>query len=596
MTGVSAEPDDPAVTERPRAWWQVWRYLPDWSDHDRSAQDLGLDTAHDNEACLNCKTPLTGPFCHVCGQRDDDFRRPFLSLSNELLADTFQWDSRILRSVVPFLVLPGTMTRAFMSGHRGHYVTPLRLYIVVSLLFFTLLTFSNVAILKFEVRGIAEVIENAVNDTGVPRPPTAPGAVASAAGYGFGLAGPLSVDFSGDDDASAGGRDPSALSWDDIADLPADQMGEAIRQRVEQDLAASEARRVHKENERARIANERIRIANERARMENERVRLEAEVERARLQAEARRQARESRHRLLGPDGAELSAFDMSDPSKDDPQEDPQDDPNEDPEGADARAELEAQIEAEALTEAEKARQRAEEQVRELEGRGIPVPPPAPTPESPGPPDGEEDGLNFQIEDFENVQFRLRMFARINEADAPNDQISEEVIERILSNSDANGEARVLGERVFQAINLALADPRVFNRIMNEWLPRVMVILVPLLAFLLAILYGRKKGLKKRVYFIDHLVFSFHFHAFIFFLMALGVVKATYVGDVIDGSTTGLFFLTVIAAYLFIAMKRVYEQGYIKTTLKFAFLAVTLLTLYVSVIVSISIYGLLMQA
>ena len=84
-----------------RKWWQVWRFVPDWGDHPRSADELGLDTIHDHEICLNCNTPLGGPFCHVCGQRDDDLRRPFLALSNELLADTFQWDSRILRSIMP---------------------------------------------------------------------------------------------------------------------------------------------------------------------------------------------------------------------------------------------------------------------------------------------------------------------------------------------------------------------------------------------------------------------------------------------------------------------------------------------------------------
>lgn len=109
-----------------------------------------------HEACLNCGTKLTGPFCHVCGQRDDDYRRPFLMLGSEFLSENFVWDSRLMRSVLPFIFRPGRLTRSYIEGHRNSYVTPLRLYFVVSLLFFLILGFSNIAIMqlaRYEVTG-----------------------------------------------------------------------------------------------------------------------------------------------------------------------------------------------------------------------------------------------------------------------------------------------------------------------------------------------------------------------------------------------------------------------------------------------------------
>jgi len=110
---------------------------------------------------------LRGAFCQTCGQKDDDYRRPLLTLSNEFLGDVFQWDSRVLRSIVPFLVMPGSLTRAYMRGKRQQYVSPLRLFLVISIAFFLVLGFSDRAIFGFagpEPRNLAEDFPGIVDD------------------------------------------------------------------------------------------------------------------------------------------------------------------------------------------------------------------------------------------------------------------------------------------------------------------------------------------------------------------------------------------------------------------------------------------------
>ena len=88
--------------------------------------------------CLNCGTELKGPFCYYCGQPDKNLMRFFPVLLRELLEDTFDFDSRFVRTLKPLLFKPGKLTRDYLDGRRFRYVPPLRLYIFSSIAFFFL--------------------------------------------------------------------------------------------------------------------------------------------------------------------------------------------------------------------------------------------------------------------------------------------------------------------------------------------------------------------------------------------------------------------------------------------------------------------------
>ncbi len=89
-------------------------------------------------ACLNCGTPLVGPFCHYCGQPDKNLFRFFPVLVRELMADFLDFDSRFARTMRPLLFHPGKLTRDYLDGRRFRYTPPLRLYIFASMAFFLL--------------------------------------------------------------------------------------------------------------------------------------------------------------------------------------------------------------------------------------------------------------------------------------------------------------------------------------------------------------------------------------------------------------------------------------------------------------------------
>jgi hypothetical protein len=92
--------------------------------------------------CLNCNHPMPDDynFCPVCGQENIDNRAAIGMLAEEFISTFFAYDSRFLRSIIPFLFRPGFLTNQFLLGRRLSYVHPLRLYLVVSLIYFTVIS------------------------------------------------------------------------------------------------------------------------------------------------------------------------------------------------------------------------------------------------------------------------------------------------------------------------------------------------------------------------------------------------------------------------------------------------------------------------
>lgn len=89
-----------------------------------------------SERCLNCGTALAGPFCSQCGQRDIP---PYPNV-RELVTDAFWelsgWDGRFAATVRTLVRAPGALTIDFLEGRRARHISPLRLYLLASLLYF----------------------------------------------------------------------------------------------------------------------------------------------------------------------------------------------------------------------------------------------------------------------------------------------------------------------------------------------------------------------------------------------------------------------------------------------------------------------------
>lgn len=93
-------------------------------------------------SCLNCGYVLdkTDNFCPKCGQENSDSNLTFGMLMHDFFANTLAFDSKIFNSFFPFLFKPGYLSAMHKAGKRATYVNPLRIYLIISLIFFFFLS------------------------------------------------------------------------------------------------------------------------------------------------------------------------------------------------------------------------------------------------------------------------------------------------------------------------------------------------------------------------------------------------------------------------------------------------------------------------
>jgi len=85
--------------------------------------------------CLNCGTEVTNKFCPACGQENIEIHENFFQLIREYLSDYFNYDSKILRSLVPLVTKPGFLTKEYWEGRRTNYIHPLKIFFYVTVIF-----------------------------------------------------------------------------------------------------------------------------------------------------------------------------------------------------------------------------------------------------------------------------------------------------------------------------------------------------------------------------------------------------------------------------------------------------------------------------
>lgn len=86
-------------------------------------------------ACLNCGAPLTGAFCAACGQRSVPANPTVRELAGDTWSELTGYDGRIA-STFRALLQPGRLTTEYIQGRRARYLPPVRLYLIVSVLYF----------------------------------------------------------------------------------------------------------------------------------------------------------------------------------------------------------------------------------------------------------------------------------------------------------------------------------------------------------------------------------------------------------------------------------------------------------------------------
>ena len=94
--------------------------------------------------CLNCgRHPLTTRFCADCGQENTPHAISVAHLAGDVMDEFMKWDGRLFRSLALLLFFPGKLTQEYNAGRRVNYVSPFKMYFVVSAIFVFLLSWNR---------------------------------------------------------------------------------------------------------------------------------------------------------------------------------------------------------------------------------------------------------------------------------------------------------------------------------------------------------------------------------------------------------------------------------------------------------------------
>ncbi len=100
------------------------------------------DIQRKTNKCLNCKLTISESYkyCPYCGQENDHKNISFGKLIKEFFNNYLSFDSKLGRSIKPFFFSPGYLTTRFNEGERQNFANPIRLYLIISLFHFFMLS------------------------------------------------------------------------------------------------------------------------------------------------------------------------------------------------------------------------------------------------------------------------------------------------------------------------------------------------------------------------------------------------------------------------------------------------------------------------
>ena len=115
-----------------------------------------------SDHCLNCGAQYDerNNYCPNCGQENNHNQASFATLVIDFLNNYFSLDSKFSLSLVPFFLKPGYLTIRFIEGKRASFVNPIRLYLIVSLVFFFIFNMISKDVVQQSIDAVENVTES----------------------------------------------------------------------------------------------------------------------------------------------------------------------------------------------------------------------------------------------------------------------------------------------------------------------------------------------------------------------------------------------------------------------------------------------------
>ena len=93
----------------------------------------------ESNLCKNCNSELIGIYCSECGQKNTVLLS-VKAIVKEFTDYVFSFDSRFYITLKYLITKPGFLTTEYWKGKRTTYLPPLRLYLVLSVLYFFIIS------------------------------------------------------------------------------------------------------------------------------------------------------------------------------------------------------------------------------------------------------------------------------------------------------------------------------------------------------------------------------------------------------------------------------------------------------------------------
>ena len=112
--------------------------------------------------CQNCGAEFSVDYnyCPNCGQENNHNRASFGTLMVDFFHNYFSFDSKFSNSLLPFFFDPGYLVVKFVEGKRASFVNPVRLYLIISLVFFFVFSMISSDIVERSINDIEEASES----------------------------------------------------------------------------------------------------------------------------------------------------------------------------------------------------------------------------------------------------------------------------------------------------------------------------------------------------------------------------------------------------------------------------------------------------
>ena len=112
------------------------------------------------QSCRNCGARLSNQYCSVCGQRAVVRIVSLWEVLRELVDELFFLESRVWQTLGPLFFRPGRLTMDYLAGRRARYVPPVRLYIVLSVIFFVVVSVTDTVQIDSGGNGAAQDVRD----------------------------------------------------------------------------------------------------------------------------------------------------------------------------------------------------------------------------------------------------------------------------------------------------------------------------------------------------------------------------------------------------------------------------------------------------